>query len=1642
MKYHIYLKLLSVLLIFNITIIPLYPSITYALERDDSGEVSDPGSQGVGVPAEQDLSNSTDGGGWDYDPRTPDQIAEDAGSIITSSDPNTGDEQPAETAPADISQEENPYDGGGADYDPRTSEQIAADAGSTITDADGNQIPVSSLPVLRQPEESAANPYDGGGWDYDPRTPDQIAEDAGSVSTPDGRGENPGSSLPVTGSHINPDRQDDARDHNENDSSPDNIDYRTPGQIAADAGSTIQPEANNSFSAPADGLPPLIATPIFDLTSQEAAIGASITTGQTVGIANEASFAAVRQGEINAENNFNNEFNAGFNEAFTGVNNTCQTGACEAGKEAGVKARQAASAAVNISVGDANYQLKPEELPQPVVNKIIEAESKKIDFSQATLSLPDDQKRALLDAAARRAHYQNPTASESQIVAALNSLAARLGVKVEGDDQNFTISRENYCPACPKEADNPVASLIKLGLSVVLTADATGDISKLLETDINYSRVMDEALTAYNSSIVAQNDPNAINRNLSYVRTGDLATAAYTTPAAYIKAVADYLENNPNLTTDQKADLDSIKAKLEKAVTEQNKGQMATSIVITAALAEPALQAGVGSVVGGVIGVVARTPLCRIVAEKIGQGVAGVVDSGIGSAVRVGVDQIRNVGNAISDTASGVIDRSGLGGRFDPITEGNRLARQAENAVIEQKAAAEAVTKAQQGLDDVAALGDNTPAVGEARRDFEQATAVEAVAEAELKKATDELAQATRQDLNYIQAAIRAGTPPRELINNGAVDNLGAAARARAAQAGTLTDDVGGQLDAFGQPVNPNRSLDIGNVDEIAGQVDNGPVVIRPDGNPVAVDDAIRSLEHGQPVVLTTGADDVASFAPPVGATRGVDDVLPGRPLENLPDGSPTRLDETPPNRNFLDPCPIGLQSSKSNRLAQAFSWSQVLGEFTQSSLLAQNPCSSVNRSSANRNPQYDQAFRDKFNSLSSTERDIYMKWTAALRESNHNIDEILSAARERIIHIANKPQFKNKPELTEEAQIDDVFKNLLQPIGSREWFKREKDVDIGELLFFLGIEKRLSSNIQARVVTNRVGTRMNNTSTNPNPSLTTPQRLVDVIGAAVILGGAAVTYLSKNGSVSSDDVKTAAGQVANIPSTVIPNGVAAAVSVTVTSDGQVVHSPPTVSSVEYPDVSIAIATPTSTRTPRPTRTATPPGGTSTTPTSTSTSVPTNIPTNTATTTPTSTPVVTPVVTLSIYDPDDNPDTGFDSYGNTHTGFDSYGNTQAQNAASVQEYEDRQQYNLDFNLAFSAEQKGESNNCQTEACNAGRVAAQKAKQDLNQAVQQAAEDGSTVITGSQGTGKAPLPNDPGALVEVSVPSNVGPFAVTGVQVNLNPTTGQPTATIGIIPQKDVSSAHNPGSTSVVFPVPTPIDLNITDDISSHTTDFPLRPQPPLPVVDNVVFIDKNLDGKMNPEESPAPIAGFPITIQPLNKKNTLLLLNGWNLMTLTAIPERSFTASSLISTISAQSGNATSVSKLDNGVWKTYVKRGDRDFSGDDFVIEIGQAYFVKTIKTATFTFKGQDLVSPTNVLLNPGWNAIGLPLATKDYKADSLINALNANQAGADAAARFESGLWDTFVQKSNEGFGEDFAIEPPRGYIIRVKNNTNFSP
>jgi hypothetical protein len=201
----------------------------------------------------------------------------------------------------------------------------------------------------------------------------------------------------------------------------------------------------------------------------------------------------------------------------------------------------------------------------------------------------------------------------------------------------------------------------------------------------------------------------------------------------------------------------------------------------------------------------------------------------------------------------------------------------------------------------------------------------------------------------------------------------------------------------------------------------------------------------------------------------------------------------------------------------------------------------------------------------------------------------------------------------------------------------------------------------------------------------------------------------------------------------------------------------------------------------------------------------------------------------------------------------------------------------------------------------------------------------------------------------------------------------------------------------------------------------------------ITYQDKNGNGQKDDDEEVLPWAGISIELQKTESDQSIPLMSGWNLVNIPHPVKSSFTASSLLQYIQSQGGYSTTVSKLENGRWSSFVIRGDKSFGGDDFAIEEGKGYFVKTQRPVTIRVT-TDISTSQKVMLQEGWNAVSGDLQKTPESAKAFIENIGT-EVQVESITEYESGQLNTFLQKGSDDFGDDFPIKSYKGYLIKLK-------
>ncbi|MBC8422412.1 MAG: S8 family serine peptidase, partial [Chloroflexi bacterium] len=107
---------------------------------------------------------------------------------------------------------------------------------------------------------------------------------------------------------------------------------------------------------------------------------------------------------------------------------------------------------------------------------------------------------------------------------------------------------------------------------------------------------------------------------------------------------------------------------------------------------------------------------------------------------------------------------------------------------------------------------------------------------------------------------------------------------------------------------------------------------------------------------------------------------------------------------------------------------------------------------------------------------------------------------------------------------------------------------------------------------------------------------------------------------------------------------------------------------------------------------------------------------------------------------------------------------------------------------------------------------------------------------------------------------------------------------------------------------------------------------------------------------------------------------GWNHISLPLEPLTSYTAEDMCDEIISQGGDVAEIDRWYASGWDGHIC----GLPFNDFPIELGSDYFIKSSAVSTWTIEGYEVTTPVPLDLQVGWNSIGIP-HTDAYTAESL---------------------------------------------------------
>ncbi|MBC8422466.1 MAG: right-handed parallel beta-helix repeat-containing protein, partial [Chloroflexi bacterium] len=163
---------------------------------------------------------------------------------------------------------------------------------------------------------------------------------------------------------------------------------------------------------------------------------------------------------------------------------------------------------------------------------------------------------------------------------------------------------------------------------------------------------------------------------------------------------------------------------------------------------------------------------------------------------------------------------------------------------------------------------------------------------------------------------------------------------------------------------------------------------------------------------------------------------------------------------------------------------------------------------------------------------------------------------------------------------------------------------------------------------------------------------------------------------------------------------------------------------------------------------------------------------------------------------------------------------------------------------------------------------------------------------------------------------------------------------------------------------------------------------------------------------------------------------GWNHVSLPLDPLTSYTAEGVCDEIISQGGDVTEIDRWYASGWDGHIC----GLPFNDFAIELGADYFIKSSAASIWTIEGYPVTTPVPLDLQIGWNSIGIP-HTDAYTAQSLCDEIN-DQCGDGTAVevdRWHASGWDGHI--CGLPFN-NFDIEIGTGYFVKASGNCTVTP
>ncbi|HOU75679.1 MAG TPA: fibronectin type III domain-containing protein [Candidatus Dojkabacteria bacterium] len=220
----------------------------------------------------------------------------------------------------------------------------------------------------------------------------------------------------------------------------------------------------------------------------------------------------------------------------------------------------------------------------------------------------------------------------------------------------------------------------------------------------------------------------------------------------------------------------------------------------------------------------------------------------------------------------------------------------------------------------------------------------------------------------------------------------------------------------------------------------------------------------------------------------------------------------------------------------------------------------------------------------------------------------------------------------------------------------------------------------------------------------------------------------------------------------------------------------------------------------------------------------------------------------------------------------------------------------------------------------------------------------------------------------------------------------------------------------------------------------------------VYFDDKNGNGVKENDEPYLNIMesqGIELSLKKVSEVIEYDLAVGWNFVSFPMLMEGDGTsniktASDLIEEFSLQGVVVSHVVALRDGVFWVYTTRhmdnSEGIVLGEDFNILPGEGYIVYSLDNKKVSLAGRKVNGSLDLILNSGWNLVGIYHSDVDYFMSSeVISMFSEQNSSIDTMTQFKSGRFESYIVKNGRVFGFDFEVYPNKSYWVYMGKGEN---